>query len=364
MLGLEALFFGFGWGKARRNACRRVTSGGLFSARRALGTSALVLAVTLGAPALAACGASHTDISQVPKHRPGRNPFVGKQLLIDSNSAAAQTAERWKLSRPEDAKAMQKIADQPQAEWVGEWSGAVKLFMKQRLKFYEQYDALGVFVVYNIPDRDCGQHSAGGASSPEKYIEWIEKMADGIGNSHAVLILEPDAVALLEKCTSEDQKAARYELIARAVKILKARKNTIVYIDAGNARWVPPEDMAQRLLKAGLEYADGFALNVSNYVATDETLAYGKRISELTGGAHFVIDTSRNGNGSAPGNEWCNPDGRALGHPPVFPTKEPKCDAYLWIKRPGESDGACNGGPRAGEWWPEFALGLAKRAKW
>jgi len=27
---------------------------------------------------------------------------------------------------------------------------------------------------------------------------------------------------------------------------------------------------------------------------------------------------------------------------------------------PGESDGACNGGPRAGEWWPQQALELAR----
>ena len=37
-------------------------------------------------------------------------------------------------------------------------------------------------------------------------------------------------------------------------------------------------------------------------------------------------------------------------------------DAFVWIKRPGESDGTCNGGPPAGSWWPEYALGLAQRA--
>ena len=35
---------------------------------------------------------------------------------------------------------------------------------------------------------------------------------------------------------------------------------------------------------------------------------------------------------------------------------------FLWIKRPGESDGPCHGGPAAGTWWPEYALGLAQRA--
>ena len=38
-------------------------------------------------------------------------------------------------------------------------------------------------------------------------------------------------------------------------------------------------------------------------------------------------------------------------------------DAYLWVKTPGESDGTCNGGPRAGQWWPEYALGLSRTAE-
>jgi endoglucanase len=31
---------------------------------------------------------------------------------------------------------------------------------------------------------------------------------------------------------------------------------------------------------------------------------------------------------------------------------------------PGFSDGTCNGGPAAGTWWPDYALGLAERAAW
>ena len=31
-------------------------------------------------------------------------------------------------------------------------------------------------------------------------------------------------------------------------------------------------------------------------------------------------------------------------------------DALLWVKLPGESDGTCNGGPAAGQWWQEMAL--------
>ena len=73
-----------------------------------------------------------------------------------------------------------------------------------------------------------------------------------------------------------------------------------------------------------------------------------------------MIDTSRNGRG--PAGTWCNPKRRGLGARPTTETSNPRVDALLWIKVPGESDGTCNGGPPAGHWWPGYALGLARRA--
>jgi endoglucanase len=127
--------------------------------------------------------------------------------------------------------------------------------------------------------------------------------------------------------------------------------------------------MAPRLKAAGIDLADGFALNVSNYQATPDLIKYGHQLSALLGGKHFIIDTSRNGNGPPPfeGEDeraWCNPDGRALGSPPTTETGDPLVDAFYWIKPPGESDGTCNKGPAAGGWWPEKALEMARNAKW
>ena len=75
-----------------------------------------------------------------------------------------------------------------------------------------------------------------------------------------------------------------------------------------------------------------------------------------------VGDTSRNGLGPTADNQWCNPDGRALGDRPSTQTGLAYVDAFLWVKAPGESDGACAGAPAAGTWMPEYALGLAQRA--
>ena len=78
--------------------------------------------------------------------------------------------------------------------------------------------------------------------------------------------------------------------------------------------------------------------------------------------ARFVIDTSRNGLGPTDDSEWCNPQGRANGRRPSLNVAREGLDARLWIKTPGRSDGYCNGGPEAGDWWPEYARGLWEEA--
>jgi len=313
--------------------------------------------------AVAACIPKRHAADAVP-HRAGANPFVGETLFVDPNTAARRTAENWRSTRPEDAAAIEKIATQPAAEWLGEWTGNVREYVKSRVGRAHDADALPVFIAYDAPDRDCGQYSAGGADNASEYLEWIANLGAGIGERKAVVILEPDLLGLIEKCTAGNAQGARYAMLREAVKTLKAYPKLVLYLDAGNPNWIPAAEMATRLKNAGLEYADGFSLNVSNYVGTAENLAYGKALSALTGGAHFVIDTSRNGNGAPDDKAWCNPPGRALGVRPTTNTGEPLCDAFLWLKRPGESDGTCNGGPRAGDFWPTQALELAKGAKW
>jgi endoglucanase len=116
--------------------------------------------------------------------------------------------------------------------------------------------------------------------------------------------------------------------------------------------------MAELLRGAGIDRARGFATNVSNYRTTADERAYAVRVSDELGGAHAVIDTSRNGTGPSASDEWCNAPGRALGETPRT-VDDAVVDAVLWIKPPGESDGRCNGGPIAGDWWPANAIELA-----
>jgi hypothetical protein len=288
-------------------------------------------------------------------------PMAGARWYVDPYSNAKRQADAWRQSRPADAAAMDKIATQSQADWFGDWSGDVRSAVASRVSTISAAGAVPVLVAYNIPQRDCGSLSGGGANSPDGYRSWIRSLAAGIGSRRAVVILEPDALAGLD-CLSAADRQTRYALLRDAVSVLSSYPGVYVYLDAGNSRWHSASETASRLALAGVDVAQGFSLNVSNYLTTSSEAGYGDQVSALAGGTHFVVDTSRNGLGPSADGQWCNAPGRALGTRPTAATGHAVTDAYLWIKRPGESDGTCNGGPVAGAWWADYALGLAQRA--
>jgi endoglucanase len=232
--------------------------------------------------------------------------------------------------------------------------------------------------------------------------------------------------------------ADRFETLNYAVDKLKENLATSVYLDGTHSAWLGSGDAADRLIQAGVADADGFFLNVSNYRLNPHLEKYGTWISKCIAFAsnpaswgvghsewcasqyfpanpndfstwgltdqwytdnvesqtwwysesllkHFVIDTSRNGQGpwtptvSYPdAQDWCNPPGRGLGLQPTADTGNALIDAYLWVKIPGESDGECTRGlgpggttvdpewglidPAAGQWFPEMALDLVHNA--
>lgn len=327
------------------------------------GSWAFPIGVLAVVATLAACGDLPTE---PPPESEGSesemtNLFRGAAFFVDPSSNASRQAAAWRDTRPADAAEMNKIASRSQADWFGDWNGDVRNAVDRRVSEITAAGALPVLVAYNIPQRDCGGLSGGGGADADDYRQWVEQLGEGIGNRAAVVVLEPDALGMLDCLSSADRKL-RLHLLTEAVRTLKALPHVSVYLDAGHAGWHSASVMSERLLAAGLEIADGFSLNVSNFVATGENVVYGETISKLTGEKRFVIDTSRNGRGAPEDGEWCNPKGRGLGAAPTAETGHPLIDAFLWIKRPGESDGACNGGPAAGEWWAEYALSLARLA--
>jgi endoglucanase len=288
-------------------------------------------------------------------------PFANQKMYVDPYSQAAQYVDSGAGGYPVDA--MKKISTRPAALWIGNWNVNVYADVFGYVARARADSSMPVFAIYNIPQRDCGNYSAGGASAAS-YPSWIEQVSLAIGTTKASVILEPDALSQINQpsCLSDAQKNERYQLISGAIATLKKNApNTAIYLDAGNSQWIPAETMAQNLLRAGVSAADGFSLNVSNFMTTSSSVSYGTQISGIVGGKHFVLDTGRNGFGPTADNQWCNPSGRALGSVPTG-FSSGLVDAYLWIKRPGESDGSCNGGPAAGVFWPQYAYDLAIRS--
>jgi endoglucanase len=309
------------------------------------------------APAPGAPATSSSSVSTVPP--PAAPPVAAgpfTQGVYGTHPHAGAQAAQWRASRPADAALMTRMAGTPTATWLGDWTPDVRSAAADLVAKAAAAGRRPVLVTYDIPDRDCGNYSGGGAADENAYRAWIRALAAGIANRPAAVILEPDALAHL--CGDAE---ATYRMLGDAVSVLAAGRDTAVYLDAGHAQWLDVTTAAQRLRAAGVAKARGFSLNVSNFVATGETEQYGEKIVNALGGdSHYVIDTSRNGNG--PGTDWCNPPGRALGATPSADTTGAHADAYLWIKIPGESDGACNGAQAAGTWLPEYALGLAREA--
>jgi len=137
--------------------------------------------------------------------------------------------------------------------------------------------------------------------------------------------------------------------------------------------------MAKKLKAVGVHKVRGFMLNATHQDTTANNIRYGERLSRAVGGKHFILNTSHNGNGSIRrkvwinraknlwriDTEWCNPVNAAAGELPTTATGHPLVDAFMWVERPGYSNGACNGGPaRVGAWWRERALLLVDRAAW
>ncbi|WP_309113141.1 glycoside hydrolase family 6 protein [Saccharothrix sp.] len=394
----------------KRATRRRTALAGLAAAALVAGAFAATASAGTGAgdaTASAGTGTSAGAGAMGPPHLP-----KGTAFYVDPNGGAARQAAVWRQEgRTADADLMDAMASHAQAIWFTT-AGAdqVRDGVRRVVQAAKAQDRVPVLVAYFVPYRDCSQWSAGGARSEQEYKEWIDAFAQGIGDEKAVVVVEPDGLALLTSepwCTigpDEELVPQRYREINHAVDALKRGKHTRVYLDAGHSAWQALNDydagygeprqqsgIVNRLLKGGVTRADGFALNTSNYRTTEDLVRYGTRVSKCIhlrtargatscpsdaeldalpvhkpGMTHFVLDTSRNGRGHytpGPGEtDWCNPPGRGLGARPTADTGIPLVDAFLWIKRPGESDGECQGGPAAGRWWPEQALELAKLA--
>lgn len=272
-------------------------------------------------------------------------------------AAVAQTRLRA-AGRLGDAESLNRIVTTPTAVWLGGWLSAIDVYTASLVKSADAAGAIPQIVLYNIPLRDCSGRGPVSPAQANAYRAWVDGVRSGLGTTKAIVIIEPDALSHIPSCLSSAGAAQRIELISYAVSAMSAQGSS-VYVDGGNSAWLAPKTIAPLLQKVGVGANVGFALNVSNFKSTVDQVSYGSSISSLVPGEPgFVIDVSRNG-ATVAANLWCNPPGQRLGPDPTLTTEWKGVDALLWVKRPGESDGTCEGGPSAGAFWLANALELS-----
>jgi endoglucanase len=308
-----------------------------------------------------------SDPLGLPNATLSANPLAGAKLFVDPQDEAAVAAKQH--------PAIGVIAAQPGAARFGSFSypnasRAVSTFLARAE--YEQPGSIPILTTYMIVYGHCGNWSDPPARQLV-YHNWIEGLAQGIGNYRAVLALEQDSL-ISTGCLSRHGLAVRMAELRDAINVLSANcPGLVIYVDAGAADALPAKRAASLLEQAGVAKIQGFFLDATHFDWASREIKYGQQISKLTGGKHFIVSTGESGQGPLVprsrvqnGNEvLCNPSGRGLGPKPTTVTGYRGVDAFVWLDNPGGSSGACvPGAPPAGVYWPKYALMLIKNANY
>ena len=365
---------------------------------------------------------STARVDATPAAPVGPNPFEGVQFFRNPDYAKQVMATA--AAHPEMAKQLEQVAAQPTAVWLDTIAAAQKvsevLDVAAKQAGSDGKPVLTVFVVYDLPNRDCSAKASAGELSveqngEERYKkEFIDKIAEQFAahpEQRIVAIIEPDSLPNLAtnlnvpRCAQSDQVYRRS--IAYAVSKLAA-PNTALYLDAAHAGWLGWEGNRQKIAAiykdvltqaGGADKIRGFATNVSNYNTVDggdgkklgaanpcpDEGTYIRKLNQALeaqglGGKRFLIDTARGGRvvRSTWGN-WCNIKDAGLGPRPQASPSE-LIDAYYWVKPPGESDGTTDkasprfdagclsadsmpGAPEAGKWFEAHFLEMVRHAE-
>jgi cellulose 1,4-beta-cellobiosidase len=350
------------------------------------------------------------------------NPFAGATMFVNPDYAR-KVQGSMDLS-PADAPALRKMKSMPTAIWLDRVATVPKIaaYLDEARA---QQDKTGkpvvtVFVIYNLPDRDChanashGElHAASGGLETYKtaFIDKIAAAFKARPDQRIVAIVEPDSLPNIATNLS-DPRCAAAEMgyrdgTAYAIAQLAA-PNVSLYLDTGHSGWLGWPDNQRRTAQVFRQVLDaaggahlirGFASNVANYSVLDEATelfdyqgnptrderTFQAQLSATYAAAGipnvaWLVDTGRNGVGGIrhQWGYWCNNRGAGLGERPRA-DPAPGIDAYYWVKPPGESDGtsdptaarydpdcgkedAATSAPGAGDWFHSYFVDLVKNA--
>ena len=225
------------------------------------------------------------------------------------------------------------------------------------------------------------KHGGGcnGGTNPNFDAE-VSALKDAVGNFPALIFVEEDAIDTI--CwRSRAAIAQREALLKDEIDQLSQLPHALLYVEGGTSDANSPAEAARVLNAADASKIRGFFTNDTHFNWAYKEIQYGNKVSALTHGLHFVVDTRGDGNGPlknphpvTQGNEHlCNPPGRALGPMPgasdgtSYGMYSPHLDGFVWVTTPGESTApTCAGDSRhyaaSGIFDENIAVGFASRA--
>jgi endoglucanase len=273
---------------------------------------------------------------------------------------------------------LSKIAAQPEVQRVSSYSeggGPGAIYGQTQKLFCHNFTAdpgsIPIINTYFLhPDLGGCSTPAQIAADMPTFRRRVDELVAATGNRPVVFLLELDAFGS-SACMARQGDLGNWEAAVRyEVDQVSSLPHAVTYIEAGYSDANSPAYTAQALNQVDISRIRGFYTNDTHENWTSNELRWAEKISRMTHGANFIINTAQNGRGplrnphpSTQGVEdLCNPPGRGLGPLPTTNTGFPHADAFLWTSVPGNSSGPCNGGPASGTFWAARATELAANA--
>lgn len=199
------------------------------------------------------------------------------------------------------------IGMRPRTKWYGGWvpDNAIGSTVRKYIAASQNGDPeklvqIAVFRMKPWEGEGCERRST--VAEKRSYKRWINALAAGIGSTPMLVVMQPDGPFLW--CVPD--LGAKSKLLTYATKKLSALPRTSVYIDAGAADWCEngkgndPARCAAILMRTGIQYARGFALDSTHYTGPADNIAHGAAIAAVLeaagyGSKHFILDTAKSG---------------------------------------------------------------------
>ncbi len=277
---------------------------------------------------------------------------------------------------------LEKIGNYPQAHQfslytAGGSGSAIFTQVQNYLCRMQRTDpsAAAELTTYFIP------HGGGcnGGSNPNFDAE-VNAFKSAVGNFPALIFVEEDAIDTI--CWSSPAAIAQREaLLKYEIDTLSQLPHALLYVEGGTSDANSPAEVARVLNASDASKIRGFFTNDTHFNWAYKEIKYANKISALTGGLHFAVDTRGDGNGPLLNphpvtqgiEQLCNPPGRGLGPKPgasngqSYGMYSPHLDGFVWATTPGESAApTCPGRSThyaaSGIFDPGIAIGYASRA--